>query len=114
MGREGNGVSWIEETPLTNPNHIESENYDDICSKNHHDISDKVGVQEPLSDNLKGPINNCDIGKVGYEVTWIKEMSPSDPNRTKSESLGDNCDTNRNGNRVSGGERGSDNLEGPE
>ncbi len=44
MGGEGNEVSWTEEMPPSDPNRIESESYGDICSKNHRDISDRVGV----------------------------------------------------------------------
>ncbi len=51
---------------------------------------------------------------MGDEVTWTEEMPPTDLNRTESESHGDNCDSNRDGNIVGGEERGSDDLEGPE
>ncbi len=100
--------------PPTDPDRTESESHDDICSKNYCDISDRVGVQEPMSDNLKGPIDNSDIGRVGDEVTWTEEMPPTDPDHTESKSLGDNCDSNHDGNRVGSGEQGSDNLEGLE
>ncbi len=102
MDKEDNEVSWTKEMPPSDPNHIKSKSHDDICSKNHHDISDEVGVQQLLSDNLKNPINNCDIGKVRDEVTWTEEMLPKDPNHTKSESHGDNCDSNRDSDIVGG------------
>ncbi len=44
MGREGSETSWTEEMPPSDPNRTESESYGDICSKNHRDISDRVGV----------------------------------------------------------------------
>ncbi len=100
--------------PPSNPNRTESKSHSDICSKNHRDISDRVGVQQLLLDYSKGPINNCDIGRVRDEMTWTKEIPPTDPDRNESESHGDNCDSNRNGNIVGGEERGLDNLEGPE
>ncbi len=71
-------------------------------------------VQQLLSDDSKDPIDNCDIGRVGDEVTWTEEMSPTDPDRTESESHGNNCDSNRDGDIVGDEERGSDDLEGPE
>ncbi len=55
--------------PPSDPDRTESESHGDICSKNHHDISDGVGVQQLLSNDLKGPIDNCDIGRVRDEVT---------------------------------------------
>ncbi len=104
MSRDGNKVSWTEEMPPTDPNHTRSKSHGDICSKNHRDINDGVGVQQLLSDNLKDPINNFDIGKVFDEVTWTKKMPPPNPDRTKSESYGDNYDNNRDGDRVGGKE----------
>ncbi len=106
IDREGNEVSWTEEMPLSDPDRTESESHDDICSKNHRDISDGVGVQQLLSDNSKGLIDNCDIGRVGDEVTWTKEMPPIDLDHTESESHGDNCDSNRDSDIVGGEERG--------
>ncbi len=69
MGKESNEVSWTEEMPPSDPDRTESENHGDICNKNHRDISDGVGVQQLLSDDSKSPIDNCDIGRVGDEVT---------------------------------------------
>ncbi len=69
IGKEGNKVSLIEEMPPTDRDHTKSENHSDICSKNYRDISDRVGVQQLLSDDSKGSINNYDIGRVGDEVT---------------------------------------------
>ncbi len=100
--------------PPSDPDRTGSESHGDICSKNYRDIIDRVGVQQLLSDDSKSPIDNCDIGRVGDEVTWTEEMSPTDPDRTKSESHGDNCNNNRDGDIVGGEERGSDDLEGPE
>lgn len=37
-------VSWIEEMPSTNLNYIKSKSYNDICSKNHCNINDKIGI----------------------------------------------------------------------
>ncbi len=104
MGREDNEVSWTEEMSPSNPNRTKSESHGDICSKNHHDISDGVGVQQLLSDDSKSLINNCDIGRVGDEVTWTEEMLPTDPDRIESKSHGDNCDNNRNSDIVGGEE----------
>ncbi len=104
MGREGNEVSWTEEMPPRDPDCTESESHGDICSKNHRNISNGVGVQQLWSNNSKCPIGNCDIGRVGDEMTWIKEMPPTDSDRTKSESHGDNCDSNRDGDIVGGEE----------
>ena len=71
-----------------------------------------MGVQELLSDDSKGLIDNCDIGRVD-KVTWIEEMLSTNPNRTKSESHGKNCDKSScDGDEVSGEEQGSDDLEG--
>ncbi len=100
--------------PPSDPDRTESESHSDICSKNHCDISDGVSIQQLLSDNSKGPIDNCDIGRVGDEVTWTEEMLPTDPDRTESKSHGDKCDSNRDGDMVGGKERGLDDLEGPE
>ncbi len=91
--------------PPTDRDRTESESHGDICRKNYQDISDRVGIQQFLSDNSNGLINNCDIGRVGDEMTWIEEMPPPDPNRTESKSHGDNYDSNRDGDRV-GGEEG--------
>ncbi len=107
-------MSWTEEMPPSDPDYTESESHGDICGKNYRDISDGVGIQQVLSDNSKGPIDNCDIGKVGDEMTWTEEMSPTDCDRTKSKNHGDNCDSNRNGDIIGGEEQGSDDLEGPE
>ncbi len=114
MGREGNEVSWTEEMSQTNPDRNKSESHSNICSKNHRDISDRVGIQQLLSDNSKSPINNCDICRVGDEVTWTEEMPSTDPDCIKSKSHGDNCDSNHDGDIVDGQERGSDDLEGLE
>ncbi len=114
MGKEANEVFWLEEMPSTNPSCSKSECQDDICSKNHYDISNRVCIQEPLSDNSKGPINNCDIGKRGDEVTWTEKIPPTNPDCTKSKIVGDNYDSNHDGNRVGSGERGLDDLEGLE
>lgn len=65
MGRVGNA----KEMPPTDLNRTESKSYDNICSKNHYNKSDGIGVQELLLDNSKGYINNYDIGKVGDKVT---------------------------------------------
>ncbi len=100
--------------PPTNLNRTESESYSDICSKNHRDISDGVSIQQLLLDNSKSPIDNCDIGRVGDEMTWTEKMPSTNPNHTKSKSHGDNCNNNRDGNRVGSEEQELDNLEGPE
>ncbi len=55
--------------PPTNPNRTESKSHGDICSKNLRDINKEVNIQQLLSDDSKGPINNLDIGRVGDEVT---------------------------------------------
>ncbi len=102
MGREGNEMSWTEKMTATDPNHTKSESHDDIQGKNYR-------VQEALANNTKGPIDNCDVGRVDGEVTKTKEMPPTDPNCTKSKSLGNNYDNNRDVNRVGGWKRGSDN-----
>ncbi len=104
---------WIEEIPPTDPNCIESKSHGDICSKNYRDISDGVGVQQFWSDDSKGPIDNFDIGRVDDEMTWTEEIPPTNSDRTKNKSHGDNCDSNRNGNKVDGEKRGLDDLEGP-
>ncbi len=106
ISREGNEVSWTEEMPPSDPNRIKSESHGDICSKNHRDIIDGVGVQQFLSDNSKGPIDNCDMGRVEDEVTWIEEMPPTKPNCTKSKSHDNNCNSNCNGDIVGGEEQG--------
>ncbi len=113
MGREANEMSWIKEMPPTDPDHIESESHADICSKNNCNISDGVDVQELLSDNPKGSIHNYDIGKVGYEVTWIEEMPATNCNYIESENHGDNYNNNNDGNRMDDKEQESDDLEGP-
>ncbi len=95
--------------PPTDPNRTESESHGDICKKNYRNISDRVGVQELLSDDSKSLINNCDIGKVGDEMTWTEEMPSTDPNHIKSESHGDYCNSNCDGDRVGGEKRESDN-----
>ncbi len=107
-------MSWTEEMPPTDLDRTESKVHGDICSKNHCNISDGVGVQQLLLDDSKGPIDNFDISRVGDEVTWTEEMLPTDPNRTKSKNPGDNCNSNRDGDRVGDEERRSDDLEGPE
>ncbi len=73
-----------------------------------------MDVQQLLSDDSKDPINNCDISRVGDEVTWTKKMPPTNTNCTKSKSHGDNCNSNRNGDRVDGEKQKSNNLEGSE
>ncbi len=113
MGKEGNKVSWTEEMPPTNSDYTESKTHDNICSKNYRNISNGVGVQKFLLDNSKGPIKNCDISKVGDEITWIEKMPLTKPNCIKSESHGDNCKNNHNSNRIGGEKQRSDNLEGP-
>ncbi len=113
MRREGNEISKTEKIPLTDPDFSESEIHGDICSKNHYNISDGIDIEQLLSDNSKGSIDNCDIGKVDDEITWTEEISPNDPNCTKSKSFDDNCDSNNDGDRVSGEEQESDDLEGP-
>ncbi len=107
-------MSWTEEMPPSDPDRTKSESHDDICSKNHRNISDGLDVQQLLSDNSKSPIDNCDIGRVEDEVTWTEEMPSTDPDRTKSKSHGDNCNSNRKGDIVGSEERGLDNLEGLE
>ncbi len=97
----------------TDSDRTKSKSYGDICSKNHHNISDRVGIQELLLDDSKDLINNRDIGRVDNEVTWIEEMPPTNPNRTKSKSYSDNLNSNCDSNRIGGKEQGSDNLEGP-
>lgn len=82
----------------------------DICSKNHCNIIDGVSVQELLSDNSRRHIDNSDIGRGGDEVIWIEKMPSTDPDRVKCKSHGNNCNSNRDGDRVSVEERGSDNL----
>ncbi len=114
IDKESNKVSWIEKIPPTNPNRTKNKSHDDIYSKNYRNISDRVGVQQLLSDDSKGSIDNCNIGRVGDEVTWTKKMPPTDLDCTESESHGDNCDNNRDSDRVGGEEQGSDNLEGSE
>ncbi len=47
-------------------------------------------------------------------MTWTEEMPPTDPDRTKSKSHGDNCDSNRDSDIVGGEEQRSDDLEGSE
>ena len=44
MGREDNKMFWTKEMPPTNPNCTESKSHGNICSKNHHNISNKVGI----------------------------------------------------------------------
>ncbi len=100
--------------PSTDPDCIKSKSYDDICSKSHHDISDGVGIQQFLSDNTKGLIDNYDIGRVGDEVIWTEEMLLTDPDCTKSKSHGNNGDNNRDSNRVGDKQQGADDLEDPE
>ncbi len=107
-------MSWTEEMPLSVPDCTKSKSHGDICSKKHRDISQRVCIQQLLSNDLKDPIDNCDIGRVGTEVTWTEEMPPTDPDCTKSESHSNNYDNNRNGGIVGGEERGSDGLEGLE
>ncbi len=114
IDREGNKVSWTEEMLSTDPNCIESESHGDICSKNPRNISDGVGVQQLLLDDSKGPIENCDISRVGDKMTWTEEVPSTNPDCTESESHGDNCNSNRNSDRVGVEERGLDNLESPE
>ena len=64
IGRESNEVSWTKEMPPINPDYTKSKSHSDICSKNHRNISDRIGIQELLSDNSKSLIDNCDIGRV--------------------------------------------------
>ncbi len=47
-------------------------------------------------------------------MTGTKEMPPTDPNRTESKSLSNNCDSNFDGDKVDGKERGLDDLDGSE
>lgn len=69
-----------------------------------------MGAQKLLSHNSKDLIDNCDIRKVDYEVTWTEKMLPTDSDCTKSKSHDDNCDkSNHDGDRVGVEERGSDN-----
>ena len=42
-----------------------------------------------MSDDLKGPIDNYDIDRID-ELIWIEEMSPTNPNWTKSKSYTNN------------------------
>lgn len=100
-----------EEMPPINLDCTKSKSHGDICSKNHLDISDGVGVQELLLDNSISLIDTCDMGRVGDEVTWTEEMLPIDPNRTKIESHLDNCNSNYDGNKVGNKEWELDDLE---
>ncbi len=104
MGRKNNEMSSTEVMLVTNSNCTKSESHDVICSKNHRNISDGVGVQEPLSDNSKSLIDNCDKSRVSDEITWTEEISLTNPDLTKSKSLCNNCNSNCNGNKVGGGE----------
>lgn len=63
----------------TKSNHYNSKTHSDICSKNHRNISDEMGIEKFLLDNSKGAINNCDIGKVDDKVTGIEEIHQSTP-----------------------------------
>ena len=86
--------------PPTDSDGTKSESHGEICSKNHHNISDGVGVQELLLGNSTGFIDNCDIGRVD-EVTWTEKMLLTNPNCTKSKSHGNNCDkSNYNGDKL--------------
>ncbi len=100
MGKKDHEVFWTKKMPPTDLNHTESENHVDICSKNYHNISDGVDTQQLLSDNLKDPIDNYDIGKVDDKVPWTEEISPTNPNCTKSKRHDDNCNSNYDSNRV--------------
>ncbi len=110
MGRESNEVSWTKEMPPTDLDSTDSKSHDDICSKNYCNISNGGDVQQLLLDDSKDPINNCDMGKEGNEVSWIEKMPPTNPNCTESKSHDDNYNSNHNGDRVGGKEQESDNL----
>ena len=86
--------------PPTDFNYTKSKSHGNICSKNYHNINNRVGIQELLSDDSKVPINNCNIGKVGDEVTWTEKMLPINLDCIESKNHCNNCDSNRNGNRV--------------
>ena len=114
MSKDNNEVSWTKEIPPTDPDLTKSESHNDICSKNHRNTSDGMGVWKLLSDNSKSPIDNYDIGKVD-KVTWTEEMPPTNLDCIKSKSYANNYDKNsHNNNKVGGEERRLDNLESPE
>lgn len=90
-----------KEMPSTNSNYTKSKSSGDICSKNYHNMSDEVGMQELLSDDSKAPNKNCDIGRVGNEMTQTEEMQSTNLNYTNSKSHGNNCNSNCDNDRVS-------------
>lgn len=79
IGKEDNKMFWIKKTSPTDPNYTKSKSQSDICSKKCRNISNEIDIQEFLSDNLKDLIDNCDIGKVGNEMTWTKKNATSRP-----------------------------------
>lgn len=78
MERVDNEMFWTNEMPSTNPNCTKSESHGNIYSKNYRDISNRMDIQELLSDNSKGPIDNYDIGRVGDKLTWTEKILPTD------------------------------------
>lgn len=100
MDRENNEISQTEKMPPIKLNCIESKSHDSIYSKNYRNIRDRIGIQQPLSDDLKGPINNFNISRVGDEVTWIGKMPQINPDYTKSKNYSDNYDSNDNSNLI--------------
>ena len=60
--------------PPTNRDHTKNKSYDDICSKNYHNISGGVGIQQILSGDSKSFLNNDDINRVGDEMTLIEAL----------------------------------------
>lgn len=99
-------MSLIEKIPPTYLNCTKSKSHNDICSKDHHNISDWTSVQKLLSDNSKDPINNCDIGSVNNKVTWTKDMPLTNPDCLKSKTHDDNYDkSNRDINNRVGNEK---------
>ena len=97
--------------PPTNPDCTKSKSHGDICSKNHHNINDKVAVQQLLLANSKSLIENYDIGREDNEKFWIKSMPLTKPNCTKSKNHDDNYNINCNSDKIDGEKEESDNLE---
>lgn len=54
-----------------------------------------------MLNDLKGPINNCDISRIDNEMTWKEKMLLTNFDCTKSKNHNNNCNNNHNGDKVS-------------
>lgn len=69
INRVGDEISWIEEILLINLDYTKNKSHGDLCNKSNYDISDRISGEEFGSNDSKDLIDNCDIGKVGNEMS---------------------------------------------